>query len=143
MLTLKISLEWEIFCYSLGMNRQPSKPVPAELMRWSWAAFLTPWAWTFDNHIGTYPSSRGGMFTIKIGSLVLPGPRPLWFFRRYGLIYLGRNGNRLAWQARNWKSIEDFNIAQKHILWKGLLTYYAIPFVIFVSILIVIALQTK
>jgi hypothetical protein len=69
--------------------------VAAELQKWNWGAFLLTWIWGIGN--GVFRS-----FLVFV---------PIYGF--YEWFMLGKNGNRLAWQARPWDGIEAFHKTQR------------------------------
>lgn len=79
-----------------GYGQPPSgqgaaSPLPPELEGWNWGAFLLNWIWGLGNNV-----------MIALLSLFVP------FFP----IYLGLKGNELAWQNKQWDSIEHFKATQ-------------------------------
>lgn len=66
-----------------------------ELARWNWGAFLLTWIWGLGN--GVY---RSFLTLVPIYGI-------------YEWIMLGKNGNRLAWEARPWPSIDAFHRTQR------------------------------
>lgn len=80
---------------SNGYTQNSTSAIPAEIKGWNWGAFLLSWIWAIGNGVW-------------VGLLALiPG---------IGLIvaiYLGIQGNELAWQKRQWKSPAQFKATQK------------------------------
>src|ERR1700731_1316961 len=73
------------------------KPIPPEIDRWNWGAFLLNWIWGIGNN--TF---------ITLLALI-----PL-----FGIVMafvLGARGNRWAWQNGRWDSVEHFQRVQR--LW--------------------------
>ncbi len=64
--------------------------VPAEINHWSWGAFGMNWIWGIVHHVWI--------------SLLVFIP----FVNFFVVIYLGFAGNKLAWQADKWESVEKF-----------------------------------
>ena len=81
-----------------GMGK--ASEIPKELHGWNWGAFGLQWIW-------------GGYFRVwKAFWMFVPIVNILW------LIVLGIRGNKWAWQARKWKSVEDFlRIQHKWRIW--------------------------
>ncbi len=77
-------------------------PLPAELHRWSWAAFLMNWVWGIAHNVWI--------------ALLMFIP----FVNFFMVIYLGIKGNELAWKNRKFESVEQFKQVQK--MW----TYWGI-----------------
>jgi hypothetical protein len=69
--------------------------VAAELEKWNWGAFLLTWVWGVGH--GVFRS-----FLVFV---------PLYGF--YEWFMLGKNGNRLAWQSRQWDGIDAFRKTQR------------------------------
>lgn len=70
-------------------------PMPDELRRWSWAAFLMTWLWGISHNVW-----------ISLLSFVP-------FVNLFIWIYLGIKGNELAWQNRKFESVQQFHEVQK------------------------------
>lgn len=68
-----------------------ASPLPPELAGWNWGAFLLSWIWGLGNGV-----------MIALLALIVP------FFP----IYLGLKGNELAWQNKQWDSVEQFKETQ-------------------------------
>lgn len=66
--------------------------VPQEIQGWNWGAFWLSWIWGVGNSV-----------TIALLALIVP------FFS----IYLGLKGSELAWQNKQWESVEHFQRVQK------------------------------
>lgn len=94
-------------------------PVPPEIERWSWGAFLLNWIWGLGNN------------TPIALLMFVPGVNlVLWFV-------LGLRGNRWAWQNKTWRSVEDFQRIQRvwtvfgALLWAMTLAVVGVAFVLF------------
>ncbi len=95
-------------------------PFPAELNRWNWGAFFLTFIW------GTFHSvwvSYLILFVAFMANLPIYGYAnrlienilfPLFVFLI--AIYLGANGNELAWKNRKFESVEQFGSVQRR--WK-------------------------
>ena len=73
--------------------------LPPQASGWNWGAFLFSWIWGLFN--GAYVTLWGLL---------------LWFVPAGALIWAivcGVNGNRWAWQGRDWASVEDFHAVQR------------------------------
>jgi hypothetical protein len=70
-------------------------PVPPEIKRWNWGAFLLSWIWG--------PANRVSYFIWMIIPLV----------NIYIWIMLGLKGNEMAWQEDTWVSAEHFHQVQR------------------------------
>lgn len=66
--------------------------VPPEIQGWSWGGFWLSWIWGLGNNV-----------MIALLALIVP------FFN----IYLGIKGNELAWQNKQWESVEHFRQVQR------------------------------
>jgi hypothetical protein len=72
-----------------------ARPVPEGVKGWSWGAFLLNWVWAIGNR------TWWGLLAI------IP-------YVGFGVaIWLGLKGREMAWQARQWDSIDHFNRVQK------------------------------
>jgi hypothetical protein len=83
------------------------KPIPPEIDRWNWGAFLLNWIWGVGNN--TFIAL---LTLIPVFGLVMP-------------FVLGAKGNRWAWRNGRWDSIEHFKRVQRLwaiwgvIIWAG------------------------
>lgn len=94
------------------------KSFPIKFNSFNWGAFLMGWIWCFANG------------KVEIGFLLLLLTF-LWNIPYVGfiflipdlivLIYLGRKGNKIAWNHREWKSVEEFERVQKNWLLGGII----------------------
>ena len=84
------------------------KPIPPEIDRWNWGAFLLSWIWGVGNN--TFIALLA-LIPI-VGQLVMP-------------FVLGFNGSRWAWRNGRWDSVEHFKRVQRlwaiwgAIIWLG------------------------
>jgi hypothetical protein len=72
------------------------EPVPAEIDRWTWGAFLLNWIWGVGNN-----TLIALLMFVPLVGLVMP-------------FVLGARGSRWAWRNGRWDGIEHF----KHVQWK-------------------------
>lgn len=84
------------------MSTQPEKtrtgqtlPMPPELKKWNWGAFLLSWVWGIGNN--TYIALFG---LIPYVGLVVR-------------VILGFKGNEWAWKNKQWDSVEHFQKVQR------------------------------
>jgi hypothetical protein len=77
--------------------RADPKPIPPEIDRWNWGAFLLNWIWGVGNN--TFIAL---LTLIPIVGLVMP-------------FVLGAKGSRWAWRNGRWDSVEHFKRVQR--LW--------------------------
>jgi len=70
--------------------------VPKEIKGWNWGAFLICFFWSIGNNVW-------------IGLL---SATP--FVGLFVAIYMGINGNELAWKNKRWESVEHFKSTQKN-----------------------------
>jgi Cytochrome oxidase complex assembly protein 1 len=77
--------------------RADPKPIPPEIDRWNWGAFLLNWIWGVGNN--TFIAL---LTLIPIVGLVM-------------LFVLGAKGSRWAWRNGRWDSVEHFKRVQR--LW--------------------------
>ena len=93
--------------------RAEPKPVPPEIDRWNWGAFLLSWIWGVGNN--TFIALLA-LIPI-VGQLVMP-------------FVLGFNGSRWAWRNGRWDSVEHFKRVQRLwaiwgvIIWLGFITLF-------------------
>lgn len=90
--------------------------VPEEVEKWNWGAFWLTWLWGYKNEV-----MIGFLGLIPIVNIVI-------------MFYLGKNGNRLAWQNRHWAHLSDFEKSQKR--W-GVAGLVLAPFLIALHLLVV------
>jgi hypothetical protein len=83
------------------------KPIPPELDRWNWGAFLLNWIWGVGNN--TFIAL---LTLVPIVGFVMP-------------FVLGAKGSRWAWRNGRWDSVEHFKSVQRlwaiwgAIIWLG------------------------
>jgi hypothetical protein len=83
------------------------KPVPPEIDRWNWGAFLLNWIWGVGNN--TFIAL---LTLVPLVGLVMP-------------FVLGAKGSRWAWRNGRWDSVEHFKRVQRlwaiwgAIIWLG------------------------
>jgi hypothetical protein len=83
------------------------KPIPPEIDRWNWGAFLLNWIWGVGNN--TFIAL---LTLIPLVGLVMP-------------FVLGAKGSRWAWRNGRWNSVEHFKRVQRlwaiwgAIIWLG------------------------
>jgi hypothetical protein len=70
-------------------------PVPAEVDRWNWGAFLLNWAWGIGNN-----TLIALLSFLPCAILVMP-------------FVLGIHGSKWAWQNKRWESVEHFKAVQR------------------------------
>ncbi|HEX5506584.1 MAG TPA: hypothetical protein VFW96_28470 [Thermomicrobiales bacterium] len=85
----------------------PGAAVPAEIQGWNWGAFLLNWIWGIGNGV-------------MIALLAL-----IPFVNLAVAIYLGVKGSELAWQSKQWESLEQFQSVQKKWSTAGLIVLAA------------------
>jgi hypothetical protein len=76
--------------YDSRSGQGSNSEVPTELRKWNWGAAGLTWIWGASNRVW-------------ISFLVF-----IPFVNFFFWIYLGLNGNRLAWQKNKWTSPDDF-----------------------------------
>ena len=102
--------------------------VPDEIKGWNWGAFFWNWVWLVPvNTTLAIIMCFANMVTCGLSTLILA-------------FYLGIKGNEMAWEKRQYKSIEEFKEEQKKWTISGLLCIF-LPFVIgvitFISIFMI------
>ena len=92
--------------------------VPAEIMGWSWGAFLLNWIWAISHRVWI------GLLTFVpgIGFLVA--------------LYLGSKGNELAWRSKRWDSVESFRATQRR--WRNAAFIYFAAMMAFFALIVVL-----
>ncbi len=89
------------------------KPIPPEIDRWNWGAFLLNWIWGVGNNTFIALLTLIPIF----GQLVMP-------------FVLGAKGSRWAWRNGRWDSVEHFKRVQRLwaiwgvIIWLGFITLW-------------------
>ncbi|MEY4578249.1 MAG: hypothetical protein RL701_2952 [Pseudomonadota bacterium] len=83
-------------------------PLPPELRRWNWGAFLLNWLWAI-----VHKSPAGLLVFVPFFGLVMP-------------FVLGAKGNAWAWRNGRWQSVEQFQQAQRRWLQYALIAYPAL-----------------
>jgi serine/threonine protein kinase len=115
----------------------PAAPVPVEIRRWNWGAFLLTPYWALANRVwvvlfywipntflfgwlfGLLAGFGDGFRVLAIASGLLDISLMIW---------LGIRGNELSWQKGNWRSLTQFQEHQKGWAIAGL--FLGIPMVI-------------
>lgn len=87
----------------------------AELEKWNWGAFLLTFVWGLGN--GVYRS-----FLVLVP-----------FYGFYEWFLLGRYGNRWAWKARPWPSVEGFRETQRRWVIAALIVDVAVVVLVIIS----------
>lgn len=88
------------------------KPIPPEIDRWNWGAFLLNWIWGVGNN--TFIAL---LTLVPIVGLVM-------------LFVLGAKGSRWAWRNGRWDSVEHFKRVQRlwamwgAIIWIGAIALF-------------------
>lgn len=99
---------------STGMTEQQiPQTLPPEFKKFNWGAFGCTFIWAAA-------MKRWGWFAVMLLSMVSFMPHELYVhvepFLRCGqliaAIYLGINGNRLAWESRDWDNLQQFRETQ-------------------------------
>ena len=81
------------------------KPIPPEIDRWNWGAFLLSWIWGVGNNTFIALLALIPIF----GQLVMP-------------FVLGAKGSRWAWRNGRWDSVEHFKRVQRQwAIWGALI----------------------
>ena len=91
------------------------KPIPPELDRWNWGAFLLSWIWGIGNN--TYIAL---LTLVPVFGLAMP-------------FVLGAKGSRWAWRNGRWDSVEHFKRVQRGWAKWGVIVWLA-AIVVFGSI---------
>jgi hypothetical protein len=88
------------------------KPIPPEIDRWNWGAFLLNWIWGVGNNTFIALLTLIPFF----GLIIMP-------------FVLGAKGSRWAWRNGRWDSVEHFKRVQRLwaiwgvIIWLGLIAF--------------------
>jgi len=88
------------------------KPIPPELDRWNWGAFLLNWIWGIGNN--TYIAL---LTLVPFVGFIMP-------------FVLGAKGSRWAWRNGRWDSVEHFKRVQRGwalwgaIVWIGAIVFF-------------------
>ncbi len=89
--------------YGNTSGQGPGAMVPAEVQGLNWGAFFWNWIWAIFNN--------AGVVWIIVGLLFSP----------VASIYLLIKGNELAWQNKQWESVEAFKSTQRKWAIAGLI----------------------
>lgn len=132
-------------------NGQATREFPAELNKFNWGAFFLSWIWGIGHGVwialliflfNFFPmiASLIGLLITSIvgegiGSIVTSILTIVSLVIIFGfLIWLGRNGNRLAWKAGRVKDIESYKKAEKTWALVGFLLFLFFGMVIIVAL---------
>jgi len=91
-----------------------AKPIPPEIRRWNWGAFLLNWIWGIGNN--TFIAL---LTFIPVFGLIMP-------------FVLGAKGNAWAWRNGRWESLEHFRRVQRRwaiwgaIIWVGAFALFGV-----------------
>jgi len=94
-------------------TRHEPKPIPPEIDRWNWGAFLLNWIWGVGNN--TFIAL---LTLIPIVGFIMP-------------FVLGAKGSKWAWHNGRWDSVEHFKRVQRRwaiwgaVIWVGLFLLFA------------------
>jgi hypothetical protein len=105
-------------------STRDEQPVPPEIDRWNWGAFLLTWIWGIGNQ--TFIAL---LVFIPFGILIMP-------------FVLGANGSTWAWRNAKWDSVAHFKRVQRLwaiwgiVIWIGII---ALPVGLFSGILYALA----
>jgi hypothetical protein len=83
-------------------------PLPPEIDRWNWGAFLLSWIWGIGNN-----TFIAFLAFVPVVGIVMP-------------FVLGAKGSAWAWRNKRWDSIEDFKATQRKWAIAGLITIVAV-----------------
>jgi hypothetical protein len=89
------------------------KPIPPEIQKWNWGAFLLNWIWGIGNNTFIALLTLIPFF----GTFIMP-------------FVLGAKGNKWAWQNGRWDSVEHFRRVQRlwaiwgAVIWVGVILFY-------------------
>lgn len=100
------------------------KELPPELKKFNWGAFLLTWIWGLGNNVRIALIALANVL-LFVPAISLIAGILLFAFQ----IWLGINGNRLAWESKNWNSVEEFNTVQKNWAKWGVILVLVVPFV--------------
>ena len=106
-------------------NIATNSELPKELKRFNWGACLLPWIWGIGNNVrvALWGLLCFLMWIPVIGAIIALG---LLIFQ----IWLGINGNRLAWNSKRWNNIEHFNDVQRKWAMWSVIILFGVPFAI-------------
>lgn len=101
------------------------KEFPEELKKFNWGACLITWIWGIGNNvnIALWGLASILLFIPVIGIFIAVA---LLIFQ----IWLGINGNKLAWQSKQWSSVEQFNTVQKKWAMWSAIVMFGLPLII-------------
>lgn len=107
--------------------------VPQDVInKFNWGAFFLNWIWGIGNKVYIAPIVFIAVIFILVLAVifikilgpisVLLGPICI-IFSIFFCYWLGKNGNKFAWQNKKWKSVEEFHKIQKIWAIAGLLFF--------------------
>ncbi|MDO8507398.1 MAG: zinc ribbon domain-containing protein [bacterium] len=112
-----------------GGSQNISNELPPELKKFNWGAFFFSWIWGIGNGVwiallvflfqsipafGSLVGIITGSFSEQAGAVITSIITFVGVIGQIGfLIWLGINGNRLAWKTGRWADIEKFKATQK------------------------------
>ncbi len=108
---------------------------PENIRKWNWGAFMLSWIWGIMNGIywPLYVTLAFLFINLIAGSST--GFDLLWLLVYTGMsIALGINGNKWAWEAKDWDSADDFQETQRKWSLVGLCILGISIFIIFIAI---------
>lgn len=92
--------------YGNNSGQGPGTAVPPEVQGLNWGAFFWTWIWAIVNNAGALWIVIG-----LLGNFLWPIP---------GILFLIK-GNELAWQGKQWDSVEAFKASQRKWAIAGLI----------------------
>jgi hypothetical protein len=93
----------------MSANPVPQRaPLPPEIDRWSWGAFLLNWIWGLGNN------------TLIALLALVP------FVGIVMMFVLGAKGNEWAWRNKSWESVEQFKRVQRNWAVAGVIAWIAL-----------------
>ncbi|HKS58654.1 MAG TPA: cytochrome c oxidase assembly factor Coa1 family protein [Steroidobacteraceae bacterium] len=100
-------------------------PLPPEIDRWNWGAFLLSWIWGIGNN-----TFIAFLTFVPLVGIVMP-------------FVLGAKGSAWAWRNKRWDSVEDFKATQRKWAIAGVITIAGMVVLVAVSMTAVFASLKK
>lgn len=108
------------------------KTFPVELQDVNWGAFTFIWLWPFFNGLKKWGVV---LFLIAVLSVIY---KPIIVISLSISMYLGFDGNRLAWKHKKWESIRHFKSVQQKWETAAIFYWFLILFIAIIACMLLI-----
>jgi len=115
----------------------PKEELPLNHRSFNWGAFLLTWIWGIGNK--TYIAFL--VFAVSLLSII---PYVGWLAQLGFCIWLGIQGNELAWKNKEWNSLEEFEETQrKWAMWGGIIVGISFALLLLLIFVVIIAIAAS